>query len=59
MPAARLTNASVNSARSTGPALVAGGAYIAELWLFWLAPMLGAALAGMVARWQHEVQNAK
>jgi aquaporin Z len=36
-----VTNASVNPARSTGPALFAGGAYIAQLWLFWLAPILG------------------
>ena len=49
-----VTNASVNPARSTGPALFAGGAYIAQLWLFWLAPILGAALAGLVARWQHD-----
>ena len=52
-----VTNASVNPARSTGPALFAGGAYIAQLWLFWLAPMLGAALAGVVARWQHEADH--
>ncbi|MFI4988544.1 MAG: aquaporin Z [Alphaproteobacteria bacterium] len=48
-----VTNASVNPARSTGPALFAGGAYIVQLWLFWLAPILGAILAGLVARWQH------
>jgi aquaporin Z len=53
-----VTNASVNPARSTGPALFAGGAYIAQLWLFWLAPILGAALAGVVSRWQHEVPDA-
>jgi aquaporin Z len=35
-----VTNASVNPARSTGPALFAGGAYIGQLWLFWLAPIL-------------------
>jgi aquaporin Z len=52
-----VTNASVNPARSTGPALFAGGPYIAQLWLFWLAPMLGAALAGVVARWQHEADQ--
>jgi glycerol uptake facilitator-like aquaporin len=33
-------------ARSTGPALFAGGEYIGQLWLFWLAPLLGAVLAG-------------
>src|SRR6478609_2699209 len=50
-----VTNASVNPARSTGPALFAGGAYIEQLWLFWLAPLLGAALAGLVGRWQHDL----
>jgi aquaporin Z len=48
-----VTNTSVNPARSTGPALFAGGAYIAQLWLFWLAPILGALLAGYIARWLH------
>ena len=43
-----VTNLSVNPARSTGPALFAGGQYIAQLWLFWLAPIVGAALAGIV-----------
>ena len=56
-PFAFTTNASVNPARSTGPALFAGGVYIAQLWLFWLAPLLGAALAGVVARWQHELPD--
>ena len=49
-----VTNASVNPARSTGPALFAGAAYIAQLWLFWVAPLLGGAIGGAVARWQHE-----
>src|SRR5919204_241871 len=49
-----VTNTSVNPARSTGPALFAGGAYIGQLWLFWLAPILGAAIAGVVCRWQHD-----
>jgi aquaporin Z len=48
-----ITNASVNPARSTGPALIAGGSYIAQLWLFWLAPILGALVAGAIGRWQH------
>jgi aquaporin Z len=52
-----VTNASVNPARSTGPALFAGGAHIAQLWLFWLAPILGAAIAGVVSRWQHEIPD--
>ena len=45
-----VTNTSVNPARSTGPALFAGGAYIGQLWMFWLAPLAGAALAGVVGR---------
>ena len=43
-----VTNTSVNPARSTGVALFAGGGYVAQLWLFWLAPIAGAALAGVV-----------
>jgi aquaporin Z len=43
-----VTNLSVNPARSTGPALVVGGWALAQLWLFWVAPLLGAALAGVV-----------
>jgi len=45
-----VTNTSVNPARSTGPALFGGGAYIGQLWLFWLAPIAGAVLAGMVGQ---------
>lgn len=43
-----VTNLSVNPARSTAPALFAGGAYISQLWLFWIAPIIGAVLAGIV-----------
>ena len=43
-----VTNLSVNPARSTGPALFVGGWAIQQLWLFWLAPIGGAALAGVV-----------
>ncbi len=43
-----VTNLSVNPARSTGPALFVGGWAIQQLWLFWLAPLIGAALAGVV-----------
>jgi aquaporin Z len=43
-----VTNVSVNPARSTGPALFAGGWALEQLWLFWLAPIAGAALAGVV-----------
>ncbi len=41
-----VTNVSVNPARSTGPAVIVGGWALAQLWLFWLAPILGAAVAG-------------
>lgn len=41
-----VTNLSVNPARSTGPALLVGGWAIEQLWLFWLAPIVGALLAG-------------
>ena len=42
-----ITNTSVNPARSTGPAIFVGGWAISQLWLFWLAPIVGAALAGL------------
>jgi aquaporin Z len=51
-----VTNTSVNPARSTGPALFAGPEYVAQLWLFWLAPIVGAIVAGLVARWLHETE---
>src|ERR1700722_5382280 len=53
-----VTNTSVNPARSTGPALFAGGAYVSQLWLFWLAPIVGAVIAGLVLRWLHEANDA-
>jgi aquaporin Z len=46
-----VTNVSVNPARSTGPALFVGGWALAQLWLFWLAPLLGGALGGLLYRW--------
>jgi aquaporin Z len=49
-----VTNTSVNPARSTGPALFAGGAYIGQLWLFWVAPIIGAVIAGLLTRWLYE-----
>jgi aquaporin Z len=42
-----VSNTSVNPARSTGPALFAGGEALGQLWLFWLAPLVGAAIAGL------------
>ncbi len=46
-----VTNTSVNPARSTGPALMVGGWALQQLWLFWVAPLFGAALAGLAYRW--------
>ena len=46
-----VTNTSVNPARSTGPALMVGGWAIAQLWMFWVAPLLGAVLGGVIYRW--------
>jgi aquaporin Z len=46
-----VTNTSVNPARSTGPALFVGGWALEQLWLFWLAPIAGAVIAGVVHRW--------
>ena len=46
-----VTNTSVNPARSTGVALYEGGWAISQLWLFWVAPIVGAALAGVAYKW--------
>jgi aquaporin Z len=45
-----VTNTSVNPARSTGPALFVGGWALEQLWLFWVAPIVGAVLAGWISR---------
>ncbi len=45
-----VTNTSVNPARSTGPALFVGGLALSQLWLFWVAPLVGAAIAGITYR---------
>jgi aquaporin Z len=45
-----VTNTSVNPARSTGPAIFVGGWALSQLWLFWVAPIIGAALGGIVHR---------
>jgi aquaporin Z len=49
-----VTNTSVNPARSTGPALFVGGWALAQLWLFWLAPLIGGVLGGVIYRWLSE-----
>ena len=46
-----VTNTSVNPARSTGVAVFVGDWAVSQLWLFWIAPIAGAILAGLVYRW--------
>jgi aquaporin Z len=46
-----VTNTSVNPARSTGPALFVGGWALAQLWMFWVAPLIGGVLGGVIYRW--------
>ncbi|RDJ23238.1 aquaporin Z [Bosea caraganae] len=46
-----VTNTSVNPARSTGPALFVGGWALQQLWLFWVAPLIGGVLGGVIYRW--------
>ena len=53
-----ITNVSVNPARSTGPAIFVGDWAISQLWLFWLAPIVGGALAGLIGAWLHEDEAA-
>lgn len=49
-----VTNTSVNPTRSTGPALFVGGWALSQLWLFWVAPLIGGALGGVIYRWLSE-----
>src|ERR1051325_710555 len=46
-----VTNLSVNPARSTGPAIFVGGWALAQLWMFWVAPLIGALIAGFAYSW--------
>jgi len=54
-----VTNTSVNPARSTGPALIVGGLALQQLWLFWVAPLAGGAIGGMLYRALFEERPAK
>jgi aquaporin Z len=54
-----VTNTSVNPARSTGPALFVGGWALAQLWLFWVAPLVGGACGGILYRWLSEEPSAQ
>ncbi len=49
-----VTNASLNPARSTAPALLAGGQAMSELWVFWGAPIIGGIIGGAISKWLHE-----
>lgn len=49
-----VTNTSVNPARSTGPALIVGDWALSQLWLFWVAPIIGAVIGGLIYRWLGE-----
>ena len=54
-----VTNTSVNPARSTGPALIVGGWALQQLWLFWLAPLVGGVLGGIAYRILYEEMPRK
>ena len=53
-----VTNTSVNPARSTGPAIFVGGWALEQLWLFWVAPLIGGGLGGVVYRWLSPAEPA-
>lgn len=53
-----VTNTSVNPARSTGPALFVGGWALSQLWLFWVAPIVGGAIGGVLYRWLSQEPSA-
>lgn len=52
-----VTNTSVNPARSTGVALFVGGGAVSQLWMFWLAPILGGLIGGFLYKWLGRDQN--
>jgi aquaporin Z len=53
-----VTNTSVNPARSTGPAFVLGGVALQQLWMFWVAPIVGGVVGGLVHRWLSTEETA-
>ena len=54
-----VTNTSLNPARSTGPALFVGGWALAQLWMFWVAPLVGGIVGGLLYRWLSEEPSAQ
>jgi len=54
-----ITNTSVNPARSTGPAVIVGGWALAQLWMFWVAPIIGATVGALVYNWMARPQTAE
>jgi aquaporin Z len=48
-----VSNASLNPARSTATALFGGSAALGSLWLFWVAPILGGVIGGVIGKWLH------
>jgi len=54
-----VTNTSVNPARSTGPAIFVGGWALQQLWLFWVAPVVGAAVAGFTYKTVFEGERSE
>ena len=49
-----VSNASLNPARSTATAVLAGGSALGQLWVFWLAPIIGGVIGGILGRWLQE-----
>lgn len=49
-----VTNASLNPARSTAPAVFAGGQALGQLWVFWVAPIIGGIIGGTIGKWLNE-----
>lgn len=54
-----VSNASLNPARSTATAIFGGGIALQSLWLFWVAPIVGGIIGGVVGKWLHEEPNSK
>jgi aquaporin Z len=54
-----ITNTSVNPARSTSQAIMAGGPYLSQLWLFWIAPIAGAIAGGAIYRFLLQKQEVR